>query len=45
QGVGMSSYQIMKLLKEFTQQGCTGIKADVWNSYDEMNKVIIAQLK
>jgi len=40
-----TSRQIMKLLRDFTQQGCTGIKADVWNSYDEMNKVIIAQLK
>ena len=40
-----TSRQIMKLLRDFTHLGCTGIKADVWNSYDEMNKVIIAQLK
>ena len=40
-----NSKQIMKLLRDFTHLGCTGIKADVWKSYDEMNKVIIAMLK
>ena len=43
--VGYTSQQIMKLLKNFTQQGCSGIKSDIWDSYDDMNKKIIELLK
>lgn len=42
--VGYSSKQIMKLLKEFTQQVCSGIRTDIWDSYDKMNQLIIQTL-
>lgn len=43
--VGYTSQLIMNLLKSFTIQGCNGIKTEIWNSYDEMNEIIIEMLK
>lgn len=42
--VGYSTKQAVKLLKEFMQQVCSGVKSEVWNSYDEMNQAIIDAL-
>ena len=42
--VGYNSKQIMKLLKEFTQQACSGIRTELWNSYDDMNQLLIQTL-
>jgi CRISPR type III-A/MTUBE-associated protein Csm6 len=39
-----SSAQIMKLLKTFTQQTCIGIKSTVWDSYEQMNAMILESL-
>lgn len=41
---GKKSSQILNLMKQLIQQGLTGIKNEVWNSYDEMNTLIIAEL-
>lgn len=41
---GKTSLQILKLMKQLIQQGLTGIKNDIWNSYDEMNTLIIKEL-
>lgn len=42
---GYDSAKIMKLLKEFTMKTCSGIKPALWNSYEEMNLLLIAALK
>ena len=42
--VGKNSLQILTLMKQLVHQGITGIKADIWKSYDEMNALIIAEL-
>lgn len=42
--VGYDSWKIMKLLKDFTQMTCSDIKPSVWESYDEMNRIIIRTL-
>lgn len=41
---GRKSSQILSLMKQLIQQGSSGIKKEVWNSYDEMNTLIIAEL-
>lgn len=38
------SSQILSLMKQLIQQGSSGIKNEVWNSYDEMNTLIIEEL-
>lgn len=42
--VGYDSRKIMKLLKDFTQMTCSDIKPSIWESYDEMNRLIIKTL-
>ena len=42
--VGKNSLQILTLMKQLVHQGITGIKADIWKYYDEMNALIIAEL-
>ena len=42
--VNKNSAQILKLMKQLIQQGFTGIKSEVWSSYDDMNNIIIKEI-
>lgn len=42
--VNFKSKDIMAFIRKFTQQICSGIKIEVWQSYNMMNDVIIAEL-
>ena len=42
--VEKNSTQILKLMKQLIQQGVSGIKSEVWNSYNDMNDMIIKEI-